>query len=316
MGYVPGQQAQMDMSRAADDLRSAMKGFGTDEKKLINVLKSLDPLQINSVKAAFQKRHKRDLMKDLHCETSGYFRHGLESIIRGPLDNDCNELHESIKGAGTKESGLNDVLLLRSNADMEAIKQRYQQMFKRSLVSDVKGDLSMKTERLFSMVLDARRPSENTQPIPQEVDRDVQEIYRCTEGRMGADQIPVCEIFTHRSKGQLRAISQAYNAKYHRPLATVIDKEFSGHMQKALLFILKGSEDPAKHDAELVEEACKGMGTKDLMLIRRIVMFHWNRERLQQVKGAYLHFYKRAMVTRVKGELSGDYSNLITACIS
>lgn len=305
----------MDMSRAADDLRAAMKGFGTDEERLINVLKGLDPLQINGVKAAFQQRHRRDLMKDVHSETSGYFRHGLESIIRGPLDNDCNELYESMKGAGTKESGLNDVLLLRSNADMNAIKQRYHQMFKRSLLDDVKGDLSFKTERLFTMALDADRPPESTQPNPQEVDRDVQEIYRCTEGKTGTDQIPVCQIFTHRSKGQMRAISQAYKSKYHRSLDSVIKSEFSGHMQDALLYILRGSEDPAKHDADLIEEACKGMGTKDLMLVRRIVMFHWNRERLQQVKGAYRHFYKRELVSRVKGELSGDYSRLMVACI-
>jgi len=301
----------MDMSRAADDLRSAMKGFGTDEAKLINVLKSLDPLQIAGVKSAFQARHKRDLMKDVHSETSGYFRHGLESIIRGPLDNDCQEVHDSIKGAGTKESGLNDVLLLRSNADMNAIKQRYQQMFKRSMESDVKGDLSMKTERLFSMAMGANRAPESAQPNPQEIDRDIQEIYRCTEGKTGTDQIPVCSVFTSRNRAQMRAIAQAYKTKYHRNLDDVIRSEFSGHMEDALLYILRGSEDPAKHDADLMEETMKGAGTKDLMLVRRTVMIHWDRNRMHQCKSAYKHFYKKDLVQRMKGDLSGDYERLM-----
>lgn len=315
MGYVPGQQAQMDMTRAADDLRAAMKGLGTDENRLINTLRSLDPLQINGVKAAFQAKHRRDLMKDVHGETSGYFREGLEAIIRGPLDQDCHVLDKALNRIGTKESALNEVLLLRSNADLNAIKQRYQQMFRRSLESDVKGDLSMKTERLFAMVLEANRPPESTPVQPHDVDRDVQEIYRCTEGKMGTDQLPVCSILTHRSRGQIRAIAQAYKAKYHRSLPTVIKSEFSGHMQEALLYIVHGGEDPAKHDADLLEEAMAGAGTKDVALVRRIVAIHWDRNRLQQCKAAYRHFYKRELASRIKGETSGDYERLMVACI-
>ena len=70
----------MDMSRAADDLRNAMKGFGTNEQALIKVLAKLDPLQVNSVKAAYQSKHHRDLLKDVHSEVSGYFREGLEGM--------------------------------------------------------------------------------------------------------------------------------------------------------------------------------------------------------------------------------------------
>jgi len=174
--------SNMDVSRAADDLRSAMKGIGTNEDKLIKILGSMGPLEVNSVKMAFNQRHKRDLMKDVHSETSGYFREGLEAIIRGPMDQDCHTLHESIKGLGTKESAMNDVLLARSNADLNAIKNHYQHKYRRTLESDVKGDLSMKTERMFDMVMSARRQEESTPVIPQQIDGDVQEIYKATEG--------------------------------------------------------------------------------------------------------------------------------------
>ncbi|KAK5170272.1 uncharacterized protein LTR77_004859 [Saxophila tyrrhenica] len=316
IGYVPGQQANMDMSRAADDLRSAMKGFGTNEQALIKVLAGLDPLQVNSVKAAFQSRHHRDLMKDVHGETSGYFREGLEAIIRGPLDQDCHVLHESIKGAGTKESAMNDALLSRSNADVNAIKARYQQMYRRSLESDVRGDLSMKTERLFDMVMAARRAEESTPVMPQQVDADVQELYRATEGKTGTDQIAVCQIMAHRSNGQLRAISQAYKHKYHRGLDDVIRREFSGHMEQALIYMLRKAEDPAKHDADLLEDSMRGAGTKDQALVRRIVMIHWSRDRKEQCKAAYQHFHKRDLRSRIQGETSGDYEKLMVACIS
>lgn len=174
--------SNMDMGPQADGLRKAMKGFGTDEKALIQILAPMGPLEINSVKAAFTRNHKRDLMKDVHSETSGYFREGLEAIIRGPLEQDCHVLRDGISGIGTKEDQLDEVLLCRSNADINAIKRHYQHVYNRSLENDLKGDLSGKTERLYVMVLAARRAEESAPVNPQQIDMDVNELYKATEG--------------------------------------------------------------------------------------------------------------------------------------
>jgi annexin A7/11 len=293
-----------------------MKGFGTNETQLIRVMASLGPLEIHAVKEAYKARHKRDLMKDVHSETSGYFREGLEAMIRGPLEQDCHSIHEAIKGVGTKESALDDVLLARSNADINAIKAHYHHMYRKSLESDVKGDLSMKTERMYAMVMSARRNEESAPVIPPQIDADVREIYGATEGKTGTDQMTVCSILTSRSNGQIRAISQAYKAKYHRALEDVIRKEFSGHMQSALLFMVGAATDPAKHDADLLEDSMKGLGTKDVALVRRVVMIHWDKQRLHQCKAAYKHFYKTDLARRIESETSGDYKKLMVACVT
>ena len=316
MGYIPGQTAPMDMSVAADALRAAMKGFGTDEKALIRVLVPLDALQIAGVKKAYQQRHRRDLLDDVHSETSGYFRDGLEAIVRGPLDQDCHVLREALRGAGTTEDALNEVLLCRSNADMRAIHTRYHQLYSKRLDTDVRNDLSMKTADLFAMVLAANR-AEDVAPVdPARVERDVDELYRCTEGRTGTDQPPVCRILTERSAGQLRAVAQAYERKYRRGLEDVVLKEFSGHMRQALRHIVARATDPARHDAEMLEEAMRGAGTKDRALVRRVVACHWDRARMQQCQGAYGHFYHRELAERVRGETSGDYQRLMVECVS
>ncbi|KAH0292898.1 Annexin [Aureobasidium namibiae CBS 147.97] len=316
MGYVPGQVAPMDMSRQADDLRKAMKGFGTDEKALIAILAPMDPLQAAGVRQAFAQRHRRDLIKDIESETSGYFRDGLVAMVRGPLEQDVVNANKAIKGFGTKESILNDVLLGRSNADLNAIKAHYHHVYHKSLESDVKGDLSMKTERLFDMVLAARRNEESSPVIPQQIEADVSELYRATEGsKIGCDQVAVCAVLTQRSDGQLRAISQAYRQKYHRELAEVLKKNFSGHMEDALLYILFNAEDRAKHDAQLLEAAMAGMGTKDDLLVNRIVRIHWDKHRMSQARGAYRHFFQRDLADRIRGETRGDYEKLMVAIV-
>lgn len=199
-----------------------MKGFGTDEKALVRVLSDKDPLQIDAIRSAFNRLFGRSLIDDMRKETSGWFRAGLLQLGRGPLQADVHLLHEAMDGIGTKETVLNDVLLSRTNADMKAIKSAYAQTFRRSLEDVVKGDLSMKTERHFMLVLAANRAEETAPVDPRQVDDDVMQLYKATEGRMGTDEILVCSILTARNNDQIRAIAFAYKQKFRKDLDDVI----------------------------------------------------------------------------------------------
>jgi len=295
-----------------------MKGFGTDELKIIQILSKPDPLQIALLRNTYNQRHRRDLEKDIKSETSKYFQDGLVAIVQGPLMNDVNNLHTSIKGIGTKESVLNDVLLGRSNADMRAIKQAYQQTFRHTLEADVKGDLSMKTERLFDIVMSATRNEESAPINPQELEHDCSELHRAMDGRVGTDQVAVCSILCKRSDGQLRAIAHHWQQKYHSSLEKVVESEFSGHMKDALLLIVRRATDRAMSDAVQLEETMAGPGTKDVLLVQRVIRVHWDRMHMDQVKKAYNHRFKRDLIQRVKGEIHFDkhYEGLLVACLS
>lgn len=291
-----------------------MKGFGTDEKALIHVLANKDPLQVNVLRQTYESRFGRNLIKDIKSEVSGWFEEGLCAIVRGPLQQDVHLLFQAMDGPGTKEKVLNDVLLGRSNADMRAIKDAYHRTTHRSLEADVRGDLSMKTERHFMMVLAANRNEESAPVIPQQIDADVVELYRATEGKVGTDELLVCNILSQRSDAQIGAIAFTYKQKYQRDLDVVIKKEFSGHMELALLHQLRTGTDRAMRDAMLLEDAMAGVGTKDALLTNRIVRYHWDRNHLQNVKGAYQHKFHRSLTSRIKSETSGDYERLLVAC--
>jgi annexin A7/11 len=199
-----------------------MKGFGTDEKALVNILSRKDPLQIEVLRSTFERLFKRRLIEDIKKETRSWFEYGLVQLARGPLMADVHNLYDAMSGPGTKEVVLNDILLSRSNADLRAIKSAYQQTFRRSLEGDVKGELSLKTERHFLIVLAANRAEDSAPVIPQQVEEDVMNIYRATEGKVGTDEILVCSIMSNRSDNQIRAISHTYRQKFNRDLDTVI----------------------------------------------------------------------------------------------
>ena len=371
-GYTPGQMAPGDAGQEAEALYRAMKGFGTDERTLIRILSKRDPLQMALLVNTFGHRYGKSLQSWVESETSGYFRDTLVALIRGPLAQDVYNAHRALKGLGTKEGLLNDVVLSRSNADLNAIKQEFQRVHRRPLEQEVREDLSLKTERLFDMVLAARRAEESAPVLPQQVERDVTDVYQATEARVGADQLTVCSIFASRSDGQLRAIAHTYEQRYRKPLDRVIEKvgvqpssfpprfsfsflsivfslfsflifvflsprscpllplstsmnkltqrnankkEFSGHMEDSLLMMLRGATDRAMRDAVLLEATMRGMGTKDDMLLNRIVRCHWSRDHMNQVKGAYRHRFQRELASRIQGETRGDFEKVLLACI-
>jgi annexin A7/11 len=316
IGYGPSQPIAWDASPDARALRSAMQGFGTNERELIRVLADKDPHQIDAIREAFSTQIRRDLVEDLRKETHGWFQYGLVALARGPLLNDVFMVRDAIDGIGTNEALLNDVLLGRSNADLAMIKDMYQRTFGSNIVGDVAGDLSFKTKRHFDMIMAAQRAEDSEPVMPDRVNMDVDTLYAATEGQIGTDEVRVMEILTYRNDNQIRAISQAYHTKYRRPLEQVIRKEFSGHMQDTLIFQLRHAEDRYMHAAVLLEESMRGLGTKDKLLVSRVVRFHWNRYELENIKGAYrAKMGGTTLAQRIHGETSRDQRRLLLACI-
>ena len=299
-----------------------MKRLGTDEALLIRTLAHIPAVEIpclNSTYAQFHSKYSKaanSLEMEIESETSGSFQKCLLSIVRGPLINDAVSLREALEGLGTREDRLNDVLIGRSNADIHAIKQAYYTRYKKSLETDIRKDMSLKTERLFMMILAGTRQEDSAPIHPTSVDADVQKLYDATEGRVGTEELTVCSILSNRSDGQIRAIAHGYNKTWGKSLEKVIEKEFSGHMEKALLQMVQCGCDRAKRDATSLYLSMKGMGTKDERLIALVTSLHWDRQHMAQVKGAYQHHVsKKGLVDRIKSETRGDYERCLVAML-
>lgn len=295
-----------------------MKGIGTNEAVLIRTLAHVPAVEIPCLLSTYSTQEKRVLIDDIRSETSSRFKDCLVSILRGPLENDvetlCSALH--VRGGGTEERWLDDVLIGRSNADIHAIKHAYQAKYHRSLETDVRKDLSMKTERLFMMILAGTRQEDSAPVIAESVKADVATLHQATEGRVGTDQLTVCAILSNRSDGQIRAIAHEYrNGQHHGDLEKIIKKEFSGHMEKALVQMVRCGVDRAMRDAMRLEDCMVGMGTKDTRLIAVVTALHWDRQHMAQVKGAYRHAYGKELAQRIREDTSGDYERCLVAMI-
>ncbi len=125
---TPTLSAVSNFNAASDSekLRKAMKGMGTDEKAIIAVLANRSNSQRQEVLSAYKSLLGRDLLKDLHGETSGSFRATLESLMLTPIEYDAVSYRNAIKGLGTDESTLIELLTTRTAEEINQAKEIYE----------------------------------------------------------------------------------------------------------------------------------------------------------------------------------------------
>jgi len=122
--------------------------IGTDDSFFINFVTTASPDHLNLVNHAYVELHKKTLIAAIENETSGHYRDLLVALCTPWETYYANRLRNAVKGAGTKESTIVYCLSVFSKDQRNAIAVRYHELFKRSLVDDIKSDLSGNFERL------------------------------------------------------------------------------------------------------------------------------------------------------------------------
>ncbi|NXR09793.1 ANXA5 protein, partial [Semnornis frantzii] len=146
-----------DARADAEALRKAMKGMGTDEETILKILTSRINTQRQEIASAFKTLFGRDLVDDLKSELTGKFETLMVSLMRPSYIFDAHALKHAIKGAGTNEKVLTEILASRTPAEVRNIKQVYQQEYEANLEDKIIGETSGHFQRLLVVLLQANR---------------------------------------------------------------------------------------------------------------------------------------------------------------
>src|SRR5690348_2265547 len=98
----------------AKTLRTAMKGLGTDEAAIIKLSANRTNSQRQQIKLQYKTAFGRDLIADLKDELSGNFETAVLALYDDPILYDAKELRRAMKGAGTNEDTLIEIIGTRS----------------------------------------------------------------------------------------------------------------------------------------------------------------------------------------------------------
>ena len=297
----------------ADTLRKAMKGFGCDEKAIIEVCIHRTNAQRLEIVKAYKASYGRDLIADLKSELHGKFEDSMIALFTDPIEYDADELRKAMKGLGTNEDTLIEIIASRPPQVIQAIKAKFNEKYKRDLEADVKSETSGTLRKLLIALLQCGR-SVNTNPNPSQCAQIADEIYKAGEAKLGTDESVFNKYFCTLSPHELALVSKEYHKLTGHTILQAIDKEFSGDAKKTLRTIVYATLSPSEYFATRVHDAVKGLGTKDHLLIRVIVSR--SEIDLPQIKQYYKQLYGKDMVQDIKSDISGDYQKLMVELCS
>ena len=296
------------MSNDVETLRKAMEGFGTDEATLIKVVANRTNRQRQQIKAQYKATYGRDLVEDLKKETHGKLEDAFVALFTDPIEYDADALRGAMKGAGTNEDTLIEIIASRTPQQMAAVKACYQKKYSRDLETDVKKETSGTLQKILITLLQGKR-SVNTAPNQAQCAAIAKEIFDAGEAKLGTDESVFNKYFGTLSPHELACVAQHYHKLTGHTILDAIDKEMHGDSKKAYRTIVYATLSPSEYFATRVNEAIKGFGTNDKLLMR--ILITRDEIDMPQIKQYYKQLYGKDMVTAVKNDISGDYQKLM-----
>jgi len=301
------------MSGDAAALRKAMEGFGTDEDALIKIVANRSNAQRQKIKEEYKTAYGRDLISDLKSELRGKLEDAMVALFTEPIEYDVDSLNRAMKGAGTDEDAVIEIITSRPNWMLKKIKEKFKQKYNKELESAVKSDFHGDLERLLVSILQCKR-SENNNPNQSECANLAKELFDAGEKKWGTDSSIFNKIFTGCSPTEIACIAREYHKISGHTILDGIDKEFSGNTKKALRSIVYALISPSEYFATRVQDAIKGFGTNDHLLIR--ILITRDEIDMPQIKQYYKQLYGNDMVEDIKKDIGGDYRKLMVELCS
>ncbi|XP_062586976.1 annexin A7-like [Saccostrea cucullata] len=228
--------ANFNAENDANALRKAMKGLGTDEKSIIDILTSRNNEQRQEIKAMFKTMFGKDLVKELKSELSGKFEDVIVGLMMTPVEYDASELKRAMKGVGTDEDAMIEILASRNNAQIRAINETYKKLFKNTLEKDIESDTSGHFKRLMVSLASAGR-MEDQQVDLGKAEQDAKRLHEAGEKKLGTDESVFNSLLVSQSFPQLRAVFEKYKALSGKDIEQSIKSEMSCNLETGMLAI-------------------------------------------------------------------------------
>lgn len=305
--------ASFNAEEDAQELRSAMKGLGTNEKVIIDILAFRSNEQRQIISREYKTLFGRDLVQDLKSELKGNFEDVVVALMTPTYEFLAKSVNKAISGAGTNESALIEILCPLTNQEVVHLNAAYQKLYKKSLEKALSEETSGHFKRLL-VALSVGNRDEDRNIDDGRAHETAQVLFEVGEKKLGTDESIFLSIFAKDSFPQLVATFRAYEHLSKKTLLDVIKSEMSGDLCDGFVALVKCAENTSRFFAERLYEAMKGLGTDDESLIRIVVSR--SEMDMKLIKETYYKIYDKHLQDAISGDTSGDYKKILIALIT
>uniref|UniRef100_A0A8D3CBN4 Annexin n=1 Tax=Scophthalmus maximus TaxID=52904 RepID=A0A8D3CBN4_SCOMX len=302
--------ADFDPSADAEALYNAMKGFGSDKEAILDLVTSRSNAQRQDVIAAYKSNFGKDLIDDLKYELTGKFERLIVCLMRAPAYHDAKEIHDAIKGAGTNEKCLIEVLASRNNRQIHEMVAAYKDAYGRDMEEDIIMDTSGHFKKMLVVLLQGTRDESGVVDADL-VEQDAQDLFAAGEEQWGTDEAKFIMILGNRSMTHLHMVFDAYEKIAETSIEDSIKNELSGDFERLMLAVGMKCNDGLSPDitvqgirslpmffAKRLYKSMKGLGTADDTLIR--IMICRSEIDMLDIRECFRLIYEKSLYNMIK----------------
>ncbi|XP_062842008.1 annexin A6 isoform X2 [Trichomycterus rosablanca] len=300
----PGFDANSD----AESLYNAMKGFGSDKEAILDLVTSRSNAQRQEIRSAYKSLYGKDLIDDLKYELTGKFERLIVSLMRPPAYHDAKEIKDAIKGTGTDEKCLIEILASRTNEQIHNMVAAYRDAYGRELEEDVIGDTSGHFKKMLVVLLQGTRDDDDM-VYEELIEEDAQSLYAAGEEKWGTDEAIFIMLLGNRSITHLQLVFDEYQKIAEKSIEDSIKSELSGDFERLMLAVVQCIRSRPMFFAKRLYKSMKGLGTADNTLIR--IMISRSEIDMLDIRECFRLHYEKSLYNMIQDDTSGEYKRTL-----
>ncbi|TRY94612.1 hypothetical protein DNTS_015814 [Danionella cerebrum] len=306
-------EPNFDPDKDAARIETAIKTKGVDEQTIIDIITKRTYGQRREIAFAYERRAKKDMISALKSALSGSLETVILGLMKSTAQFDASEIKASIKGLGTDEESLIEMLCSRSNEEITEIKKVYKELFKKDLEKDVAGDTSGDFAKLLLALVEAKRDGPSSVVDNQKIDDDARALYDAGVKRKGTDVKCWISIMSERSVPHLQKVFQRYKSYSPYDMQESIRKEVKGDLELSFLTLVQCFENKQLYFASRLQDAMKSKGAKEKVLTR--IMVSRCEVDLKKIREEFKKHFGKSLHQTIAEHTKGDYQRaLLSLC--
>jgi hypothetical protein len=274
-------------SEYINNLHKAIEENNEDE--IIEIICSKSQSEIKDINNQYEIIYEAKLKEELEKILKGKLKDLIEALLQDPIEYDANEVYKAIKGFGTDDDALIEIISTRTPDRLKEVSKKYFEMRNNTMDFDIENDTSQAYGKLITNMSKGER-SENPYPNIKKIKEICNELTKEIGGGKINKDIYV-KYFSELSLFELRMLYRVFEKEKDTNIIEFINEKFgsdSRNLYKAFFAFLV---DPYKYFAERIHL------WKDDIVIRVIVS---QRDSLDEIKTKYKGIYDKNLVDDIK----------------
>ena len=264
--------------------------------KIVGLICKRTNSQRQKIKDAYYSSYGNDLIEELGAKLSGNIKDLILGLMMTPEDFDANEMYLSMKGLGTDELRLSEIIATRPSRHLLQVKERYPILHKETLDKDIIDDTSKCYQKILIAIIQGKR-SDNPYPNTQKMKEIVEKLNGGEKGKLNEDSL--VQYFGSCSYGEICTICRLYEKTYKTSILEDIKNSVDSDAYDFCKMFLEYISDPGCFFAEKIHNF------KEKDLIR--ILISRSEVDMDEIRDAYKELYKTELIDDLKEKTEGDF---------